>query len=843
MATNVRKIDNLDVPFKEFMPGQIIQSGQFNDDMKDIEDKVNEIIGEQNTLVDEVNAHIDNFENPHQVTAHQTGTYTSQEIDEFVEDIKSGNLHDNAIGNRVLDDDCVSTRNILDGSITSSKLDGSVGSQIDISTNVSIKDRYTKEETDAIIQEKVGSGTYDKATIDEKLEQIQAGQILDKSISIHQLKDDVGRRLDISNNPDIINKYTREEVDLLIRNNALPRDWGSILEGDDDTPVEIPTKEITLPVANHMKANTFTVSESSILDVDIQENVDARGEFNTVGERLDSVDSQIKEVEDIKNYLVDIEINVKKFGAIGDGITDDTVCIQNCLQSGYKKVYIPAGRYKITKQLKVFSNTYLEMDKDAILLNYIHRSDNAGSGIAVISNFIVGENVPNYTGESNIVIRGGKIICIPNYDEFEYLKSLGDVGNEGISIAHAKNIVIDNVYIQDVYRGHGIEITGCDGIEIKNCIFDGWKSDERYDLVKVKEAIQIEHCAEGVSLAYQDNTLSKNINIHHNIVEKISSIYENYPSGIGSHNNSNDKTFDNIHIYNNIIKNCTFGGILYSNYKYSTLNNNNIIDCERGIGYYQARPLANIDIKGNVFQNINKTGISIIDSSHNISIVNNDFKNIQESAISVMNSNATKIYDNKLLNCCLDSTTNAYIQLYGITSSWVFNNWLDKDESSPIPKYGIIFGDTERYRIYNTVQKDNIMLFYPSVQDIIVTQSMIDNVNVIYGEDIPIVDGAKVKTKLNPLKFKSLILDLDVGALYRIEVPVKIGDITIIINNVGDNISSNNLSMIEFYINIDEYGNISIKLPRMATIANGNQSTINITTGYKMFVKQIKGTY
>ena len=321
MATNVRKIDNLDVPFKEFMPGQIIQSGQFNDDMKDIEDKVNEIIGEQNTLVDEVNAHTDNFENPHQVTAHQTGTYTSEEIDEFIEDIKSGNLHDNAIGNRVLDDDCVSTRNILDGSVTSSKLDSSVGSQIDISTNVSIKDRYTKEETDLLIQEKVGDGTYDKATIDEKLEQIQAGQILDKSISIHQLKDDVGRRLDISNNPDILNKYTRDEVDLLIQNNALPRDWGSILEEDNDTPIIIPTKEITLPVANHMKVNTCTVSESSILDIDIQENVDARGEFNTVGERLNSVDSQIKEKanrNEVKNRYFDGENQLKQFNGLSD---------------------------------------------------------------------------------------------------------------------------------------------------------------------------------------------------------------------------------------------------------------------------------------------------------------------------------------------------------------------------------------------------------------------------------------------------------------------------------------------------------------------------------------------
>ena len=39
----------------------------------------------------------------------------------------------------------------------------------------------------------------------------------------------------------------------------------------------------------------------------------------------------------------------------------------------------------------------------------------------------------------------------------------------------------------------------------------------------------------------------------------------------------------------------------------------------------------------------------------------------------------------------------------------IISNWLDKYELSPTPNYGIIFGDTERYRVYNTVQKDNIM--------------------------------------------------------------------------------------------------------------------------------------
>lgn len=336
MTTKRKEINPLDISFKEFMPGQIIQSIQFNDDMNDIEEKVNELIDDHNVVSKDLYTHIEDKDNPHNVDAHQTGTYYADEIDEFIQDVKSGNLYDNAITNRVLDDDCVDNRNIIDGSITYSKLDNSIGNQLDISQNISITDRYTKEETDLLIQEKVGDGTYDKETIDEKLEQIQAGQILDKSISIHQLKDDVGRRLDISNNPDIINKYTREEVDLLIRNNALPRDWGSILEEDVDIPVEIPTKEITLPVANHMKVNTCIVSESSILDVDIQENVDARGEFNTVGERLNSFDSQIKEIaiQITSNGIDDTEqlkLAISKYNqvmVIGELIISDSITMK-----------------------------------------------------------------------------------------------------------------------------------------------------------------------------------------------------------------------------------------------------------------------------------------------------------------------------------------------------------------------------------------------------------------------------------------------------------------------------------------------------------------------------------
>ena len=66
---------HLDIPFKEFMPGQIIQSSQFNDDMLDIEDKVNEIITKHNGVDIRLSEHQRNLLNPHCVTDTQINAY------------------------------------------------------------------------------------------------------------------------------------------------------------------------------------------------------------------------------------------------------------------------------------------------------------------------------------------------------------------------------------------------------------------------------------------------------------------------------------------------------------------------------------------------------------------------------------------------------------------------------------------------------------------------------------------------------------------------------------------------------------------------------------------------
>ena len=59
--------------------------------------------------------------------------------------------------------------------------------------------------------------------------------------------------------------------------------------------------------------------------------------------------------------------NVKDFGAVGDGVNDDSIPIQAALLGGGKEVVIPAGNYRIRQTLKVDSFTTITADPGARL--------------------------------------------------------------------------------------------------------------------------------------------------------------------------------------------------------------------------------------------------------------------------------------------------------------------------------------------------------------------------------------------------------------------------------------------------------------------------------------------
>lgn len=69
-----------------------------------------------------------------------------------------------------------------------------------------------------------------------------------------------------------------------------------------------------------------------------------------------------------------VTLNVRKFGAKGDGIADDTAAIQAAILScpPHSRVYIPAGTYRI-RNLFLKSNLILELGKGALLQAFQER--------------------------------------------------------------------------------------------------------------------------------------------------------------------------------------------------------------------------------------------------------------------------------------------------------------------------------------------------------------------------------------------------------------------------------------------------------------------------------------
>lgn len=155
------------------------------------------------------------------------------------------------------------------------------------------------------------------------------------------------------------------------------------------------------------------------------------------------------------------ELNVKSFGAKGNGVSDDTEAFLNCLKEAVKQktstIIIPYGTYKISESLDVYytDNSLTikgisEKGKKPVIFStsnlniislrgYAFRDKSQGS--ASIENIkLVGSNVP-YSLRHPLINKG----------KFYY----------GIYIADKNTAVINNVEVENIY-GEGIGIINTD---------------------------------------------------------------------------------------------------------------------------------------------------------------------------------------------------------------------------------------------------------------------------------------------------------------------------------------------------------------------------------------------
>jgi hypothetical protein len=142
-------------------------------------------------------------------------------------------------------------------------------------------------------------------------------------------------------------------------------------------------------------------------------------------------------------------VSVLDFGAVGDGVTDDTVAINNALQTA-NTVLLPQGTYKITSQL-IFGTYCNGLVGEGMYTSVISKEFNGNAILcdtngAVIQHIGIEGNGATYT-DSGIVPRGYNILiqhCRINDTADSPIKVAGAVGS---SVLAATYLRVDSCFL------------------------------------------------------------------------------------------------------------------------------------------------------------------------------------------------------------------------------------------------------------------------------------------------------------------------------------------------------------------------------------------------------------
>jgi hypothetical protein len=137
-------------------------------------------------------------------------------------------------------------------------------------------------------------------------------------------------------------------------------------------------------------------------------------------------------------------VSVLDFGAVGDGVADDTTAIQAALNVGGNIVF-PSGTYYLTGQVTVSSNTNIDFCNSQINTNY--------NGILF---YVAGTSA---TRKENVVFQNGKLTAT----------TIGSTGQMAIQAIWADNIFVQNCVFNDFggvmvkFNGgnYNCEVIGC----------------------------------------------------------------------------------------------------------------------------------------------------------------------------------------------------------------------------------------------------------------------------------------------------------------------------------------------------------------------------------------------
>lgn len=416
------------------------------------------------------------------------------------------------------------------------------------------------------------------------------------------------------------------------------------------------------------------------LSGELQDEITARENGdNALGQRITEAIAYAKQ-----NF-----IDVKKAGAVGDGVADDTEVFKSAFAGGNKTIFIPKGTYKLTDEVEMFSNTtvicdgsisdYYDTQKDTYTgLFYARNSKNIRILGLAITGHTSGNNI-GYKSEigfekcQDCVVRdaiiktvnatycilqlSGNGLLIDNavIDHYSYCGCGNINAGNNFSVINSKITNCDNLTATNTYpitlnaydSNTGITTMGANLSAINNYISNEHPTYESIDChggtnIVISNNI-CEHVADGIA-CFSDperNLKASNVTISDNIIIIASANLNKSLYGITAGG-------DRINVTNNIIRN----GGKSSNTEYT--GGMYIVYCN------------NVRVSGNIIENSDVYGILISPgtSSSNIIVENNAI--IGVTAKSLNNAVGIAMYNGNYENCLLRNNTikNSY---YGYT--------------------------------------------------------------------------------------------------------------------------------------------------------------------------------
>lgn len=366
----------------------------------------------------------------------------------------------------------------------------------------------------------------------------------------------------------------------------------------------------------------------------------------------DNNDPKSKEYPYIPNEIlseVDEVLTPEMFGAFGDGITDDSLAVQKCLEQNrdQKSVCVLSKKYVVSSKfasesnvlqgIRAYPNTYIHLS-GTLLAN-----PNDGHGICLQFFEYNGDN-SNFKNK-NITLTGGG--CIDGFGQDENTTRYCSM----LRMGHGENIKIENITFKNAVRYHCMEISSCKNVVINKCNFLGFfahnscekKTEKNHSVIGPHEFIQIEELDSGGSagMTPYDQSIPENITISNC---QFSSDGGEFYKAIGDHG-KRKYSYKNINIVKNTFKSSTKN----VGYDEKTNSSNNCI-----VGFYTS--VDGLVISQNVFQNCNANAIC---ASGNVEIKDNIFNGILFGGVSVLFNSHITIDGNTFVNV---ATQNAVTQ-------------------------------------------------------------------------------------------------------------------------------------------------------------------------------------